>query len=189
MRPWGNRSLSNGTSSTKTQCQLKLTITCACSRRGQQHPPAGNQVGHASGAQFRIRIDLLAGGDFQPAGVEQEADHAEKRHGDDCGQGLQDNGPIRRHDDVGRLRPGSRYATEFAQQRPHDGARVPRLADVLARINEEIRRCGASDELKTIWAGNGAEFSNLTPQQFGGFVSNEVKRWAAVVKASGAKFD
>ena len=62
-------------------------------------------------------------------------------------------------------------------------------ADVLARINEEIRRCGASDELKTIWAGNGAEFSNLTPQQFGGFVSNEVKRWAAVVKASGAKFD
>ncbi|MDP3522400.1 MAG: glycerophosphodiester phosphodiesterase family protein [Hydrogenophaga sp.] len=36
--------------------------------------------------------------------------------------------------DVGRLRPGSRYAAEFAQQRPHDGARVPRLADVLARV-------------------------------------------------------
>lgn len=36
--------------------------------------------------------------------------------------------------DVGRLRPGSRYATEFAQQQAHDGARVPRLADVLARV-------------------------------------------------------
>ena len=62
-------------------------------------------------------------------------------------------------------------------------------ADVLARISEEIRRCGASEELKTIWAGNGAEFSNMTPTQFGSFVSNEVKRWATVVKASGAKFD
>lgn len=38
--------------------------------------------------------------------------------------------------DVGRLRPGSRYATEFAQQRPHDGARMPRLADVLRLVRE-----------------------------------------------------
>jgi tripartite-type tricarboxylate transporter receptor subunit TctC len=62
-------------------------------------------------------------------------------------------------------------------------------ADVVARIAEEIRRCGAAEELKTIWAGNGAEFSTMSPAQFGSFVSNEVKRWAAVVKASGAKFD
>jgi len=62
-------------------------------------------------------------------------------------------------------------------------------ADVVARIAEEIRRCGAADELKAIWAGNGAEFSGMTPTQFGGFVNAEVKRWAAVVKASGAKFD
>lgn len=34
--------------------------------------------------------------------------------------------------DVGRLRPGSRYAAEYAEQRAHDGARIPRLADVLA---------------------------------------------------------
>ncbi|WP_342132894.1 Bug family tripartite tricarboxylate transporter substrate binding protein [Hydrogenophaga sp. OTU3427] len=61
--------------------------------------------------------------------------------------------------------------------------------DVLARIGEEIRRCGASDDVKTAWANNGAEFASLTPQQFSGFVSDEVKRWAAVVKASGAKFD
>lgn len=62
-------------------------------------------------------------------------------------------------------------------------------ADVQARIAEELRKAGASDELKAIWASNGAEFGTLTPQQFGAFVSSEVKRWSAVVKASGAKLE
>ncbi len=62
-------------------------------------------------------------------------------------------------------------------------------AEIQARVVEEMRRAAATDELKTIWASNGAEFGNLTPQQFGSFVSAEVKRWAAVVKASGAKLD
>ena len=61
--------------------------------------------------------------------------------------------------------------------------------DVQARIVEELRKAATSDELKAIWASNGAEFGNLTPSQFGAFVSSEVKRWAAVVKASGAKLD
>jgi len=62
-------------------------------------------------------------------------------------------------------------------------------ADVQARIVEEIRRAAATDELKAIWASNGADFGNLSPAQFGSFVGAEVKRWAAVVKASGAKLD
>jgi tripartite-type tricarboxylate transporter receptor subunit TctC len=62
-------------------------------------------------------------------------------------------------------------------------------ADVQARIVEELRRAAATDELKTIWASNGAEFGNLTPPQFGAFVSSEVKRWASVVKAAGAKLE
>jgi tripartite-type tricarboxylate transporter receptor subunit TctC len=62
-------------------------------------------------------------------------------------------------------------------------------ADLQARIVEEMRRATASDELKAIWASNGAEFGSLTPPQFGNFVSSEVKRWATVVKASGAKLD
>ncbi len=62
-------------------------------------------------------------------------------------------------------------------------------ADVQARIIEDMKRTLATDELKAIWASNGAEFGNLTQAQFGGFVSNEVKRWAAVVKASGAKLE
>lgn len=34
--------------------------------------------------------------------------------------------------DVGRIRPGSRYATRYLDQQPVDGARVPTLADVFA---------------------------------------------------------
>jgi tripartite-type tricarboxylate transporter receptor subunit TctC len=62
-------------------------------------------------------------------------------------------------------------------------------ADVQGRIVEEVKRAAATDEIKASWASNGAEFPSLAPQQFGEFVSAEVKRWAAVVKASGAKLD
>ena len=62
-------------------------------------------------------------------------------------------------------------------------------ADVLARIVEEVRKAGLTDEAKAVWAAQGAEFGNLTPAQFGTFVSAEVKRWDVVVKASGAKLD
>ena len=46
--------------------------------------------------------------------------------------------------DVGRLRPGSAYARDFPDQRPHDGARIPRLADAFAidpvvRFNIEMK--------------------------------------------------
>ncbi len=61
--------------------------------------------------------------------------------------------------------------------------------DIQTRIVDEVRKAIQSDELKAIWASNGAEFPNLSPQQFGTFVSAEIKRWAAVVKASGAKLD
>jgi glycerophosphoryl diester phosphodiesterase len=36
--------------------------------------------------------------------------------------------------DVGRLRPGSRIAASFPDQQPHDGARIPTLAAVLAAM-------------------------------------------------------
>lgn len=62
-------------------------------------------------------------------------------------------------------------------------------ADVQARAVELIRSAGHTEEAKAIWANQGAEFGNLSQQQFGEFVSAEVKRWAKVVKLSGAKLE
>jgi tripartite-type tricarboxylate transporter receptor subunit TctC len=62
-------------------------------------------------------------------------------------------------------------------------------ADLQARIVDEVRKAMQSDELKAVWAQQGAEFPNLTPQQYGAHVSGEIRRWATVVKASGAKLD
>lgn len=61
--------------------------------------------------------------------------------------------------------------------------------DIQTRIVDDIRKLGAADELKAIWANNGAEYGGMTQAQFAAFVSAEVKRWAAVVKASGAKLE
>ncbi len=62
-------------------------------------------------------------------------------------------------------------------------------ADVQARILEEVKKASTGDDLKVAWANNGADFPNVTGAQFGSFVNNEIKRWATVVKASGAKLD
>jgi tripartite-type tricarboxylate transporter receptor subunit TctC len=62
-------------------------------------------------------------------------------------------------------------------------------ADIQARMIEEIRKAGATDEAKLAWANQGAEFSSMNQAQFAQFISNEIKRWAQVVKTSGAKLD
>ncbi|RZL64580.1 MAG: tripartite tricarboxylate transporter substrate binding protein [Variovorax sp.] len=62
-------------------------------------------------------------------------------------------------------------------------------ADVQARIVDEVRKSMSTDELKTIWAANGSEIPNLTGAAYGSFVNSEIKRWATVVKASGAKLE
>jgi len=62
-------------------------------------------------------------------------------------------------------------------------------ADVQARIIEDVKKAWAADELKTIWAANGSEIPNLTTAAYGNFVSAEIKRWATVVKVSGAKLE
>ena len=51
--------------------------------------------------------------------------------------------------DVGRLRPGSRYAADFAEQRPFDGARIPRLAEALALVRARGDGVRLAIELKS----------------------------------------
>ncbi|HEY8357861.1 MAG TPA: tripartite tricarboxylate transporter substrate binding protein [Ramlibacter sp.] len=62
-------------------------------------------------------------------------------------------------------------------------------ADAQARVIDEVRKAIQSDDLKGIWAGQGADFPNYTQQQFAAHVNSEIKRWSAVVKAAGAKLD
>jgi tripartite-type tricarboxylate transporter receptor subunit TctC len=62
-------------------------------------------------------------------------------------------------------------------------------ADAQARAIEEIRKAVQADDAKVVWASQGAEFPNLTGAQFDGFIKTELKKWAQVVKASGAKLD
>ena len=42
--------------------------------------------------------------------------------------------------DVGRIKPGSRYAAQFPDQQAIDGTRMPRLADVFALVNKAGNR-------------------------------------------------
>jgi tripartite-type tricarboxylate transporter receptor subunit TctC len=60
---------------------------------------------------------------------------------------------------------------------------------VQAKLIDEIKKLSKDDTIVSVWATNGAEFPDLTGAQFGQFVDSEIKRWAGVVKASGAKRD
>jgi tripartite-type tricarboxylate transporter receptor subunit TctC len=62
-------------------------------------------------------------------------------------------------------------------------------ADAQARATEEIRKAVSTDEAKAVWANQGAEFANVSGPQFDAFIKGEIRKWAAVVKTSGAKLD
>jgi tripartite-type tricarboxylate transporter receptor subunit TctC len=53
----------------------------------------------------------------------------------------------------------------------------------------EMKKAFDAAETKTMWNGLGTEVPNLYGDAFGRFVGSEVKRWAEVVKSSGAKLD
>ena len=58
-------------------------------------------------------------------------------------------------------------------------------ADLQTRAIDEIRKACLTPEARAIWESQGAEFSDLQANAFGGFVQLEVQKWAKVVKASG----
>jgi tripartite-type tricarboxylate transporter receptor subunit TctC len=63
-------------------------------------------------------------------------------------------------------------------------ARTP--ADVVTKLNGEIRTLMEDDEVKSKLSGVGAEVETNTPQEFAQLVKAEIARWAQVVKDSGA---
>lgn len=62
-------------------------------------------------------------------------------------------------------------------------------ADAQTRAIEDIRKAVSTDEAKAVWAAQGAEFANVSGAPFEAFVKSEIRKWAQVVKASGAKLD
>jgi tripartite-type tricarboxylate transporter receptor subunit TctC len=61
--------------------------------------------------------------------------------------------------------------------------------EAVAAMAEEMRKAVNSPELKATWNGMGAETPNTWTDDFGRFAGSEVKRWAEVVRNSGAKLD
>ncbi len=61
--------------------------------------------------------------------------------------------------------------------------------DVVDKMSAELNKALNSEELVKTWNGLGAETPNLYGDAYGKFVGSEIKRWAEVVKGSGAKLD
>ena len=61
--------------------------------------------------------------------------------------------------------------------------------ETVTAMQEALRKALNQDDLKATWTGLGTETPNLWGDDFGKFVGAEVKRWAEVVKGSGAKLD
>ena len=61
--------------------------------------------------------------------------------------------------------------------------------ELITAMQNEMRKALNAEDLKTLWTGLGTSTPNLWGDDFGRFVGSEVKRWAEVVKTSGAKLD
>ena len=66
-------------------------------------------------------------------------------------------------------------------------ARTP--PEVIARLNQELVRILATQDVKDRFAAQAAEPVGSTPEQFRAYIRSEIDKWAQVVRASGAKID
>jgi len=62
-------------------------------------------------------------------------------------------------------------------------------AEIVERLNAEVRKALDAPDSRQRLRPEGIEPGRLDPRQFSAFVEQELKRWAPVVKASGAKTD
>jgi tripartite-type tricarboxylate transporter receptor subunit TctC len=61
--------------------------------------------------------------------------------------------------------------------------------EIVGQMETEMKKALNSPELRSAWTGLGTETPELWGDAFSRFVGSEVKRWAEVVKSSGAKLD
>jgi len=61
--------------------------------------------------------------------------------------------------------------------------------EAVDHMQAEMKKAFATSELQASWNGLGTDVPNLYGDAFGKFVNSEIKRWAEVVKSSGAKLD
>ena len=60
---------------------------------------------------------------------------------------------------------------------------------IVGKLNTEVRRILALDDIRTRIVGLGAEVATNTPEQFVEFIKAEMTKWEKVVKAAGARVD
>ncbi len=80
--------------------------------------------------------------------------------------------------------PNYEVSTWYAMFAPK-GTPKPIVDKMIAEVEKALN----TPKLKAIWASNGSDTPSLYGEAFGKLVSSDVKRWAAVVKKSGATLD
>jgi tripartite-type tricarboxylate transporter receptor subunit TctC len=68
-------------------------------------------------------------------------------------------------------------------------ARAGTAPEVVTRLNAEINRALDGAKVREIFAANAADAVKVSPAEFASILEQEVRNWAAVVKASGAKVE
>jgi tripartite-type tricarboxylate transporter receptor subunit TctC len=66
-------------------------------------------------------------------------------------------------------------------------AKLP--ADVVAKLNAEVRKALASPQLQKKMRDQGVDLQADTPEQFGALIKADIAKWGQVVKDSGAKVE
>jgi len=86
--------------------------------------------------------------------------------------------------DVGRIRPGSEYAGRFPHQRPIDGTRIPRLADLFERTRSKSVQFNIETKVSA-----DAPHETLAPESFSRALIAEIRKAQMEKRASIQSFD
>jgi tripartite-type tricarboxylate transporter receptor subunit TctC len=62
-------------------------------------------------------------------------------------------------------------------------------ADIASKLNGEVRRILQLPDVRERLRGDGIEPNQLDPKAFNTFMSDEIRRWGPIVRASGAVVD